>query len=454
MGHGCFTGFMLMRRWVAEPERGATALVIAASMVLIMGIAAVTIDATGMGFNERRQDQTAADTAVMAGALGYLLGETDETKVTKALEIARTNLDTTYTDAEWQAMWESCTDPEATVTGIDLGTGAPLVFNPMTKPAAWGSGTLDCISKSTSFMRVRIPDQTVDTTFGKVIGFDSIDTHAVAVARIESNDEFEGLFPFGIPGGSSSGELCLNASAGGTTQEPCQGPSSGGFGPINSEFFGDFFGTQDCGTAGAVELRQNIALGLDHFVDKWSAADAAAEGVVTGSLHPGDPAIFTYQNVSYDQCRIFGGVLQHEQPGQEFPPNTFRVTTGFAGQDVAAGLISNDTFLGQPSRLQNTTNPTRPIVNKRSGGIEIIYDLDNVGLWEYLIDIPGASPGNTCDESTYAGLTTDDKIIRIQDCLTNYSGTSELFVEEIGDSPRLAWAPEYWHAASTSGSSW
>ena len=60
--------------------------------------AAVAIDATGLGFNERRQDQTAADTAVMSGALGFILGEDDVSKVSKTLEVARANLDTTYTD--------------------------------------------------------------------------------------------------------------------------------------------------------------------------------------------------------------------------------------------------------------------------------------------------------------------------------------------------------------------
>ena len=453
MVNGCFTGFMLMKRWINEPERGATALVIAASMVLIMGIAAVTIDATGFGFNERRQDQTAADTAVMAGAFGHLIGEDDETKVTRALELARSNLDTTYTDPEWEAMWEACIDADR--AAVDVGTGTPVSFTPMTKPAAWGVGTLDCISKSSSFMRVRIPDQTVDTTFGKVIGFDSIDTHAVAVARIESVSEFAGLLPFGIPGGSDAGELCLSTSGSGTANAPCQGPDAGGFGPINAELFGDFFGTPDCGLPGSSHLKQNIALGMDHYVSKYPPAMAAAQGLVSGSPHPGDGAIFGYQKVSYDQCRISGGVLEHQQaPGQEFAPNTFRVTTGFSGTDVEDALISDNTYLGQPSRLQNTSNSTRPIVKKRTGGINTVYDLDNKGLWEYLIDQPGNNPGNTCDEPTYTGLTTDQKIIRIQDCLANYSGTDDLFTTAILDSPRFAWAPQYWHAASTSGSSW
>jgi len=432
-----------------DQDRGASAVFIAFTMVLIMGIAAVAIDATGLGFNERRQDQTAADTAVMSGALGFILGEDDVTKVSTALEVARANLDTTYTDAEWQASWEACVDPD--IGGVDVGTGTPVAFSPMPNPFPLpGTATLQCVSKSSSYMRVVIPDQVIDTTFGKVLGFDTLTTHAEAVARIETITEEDGLLPFGIPGGTGDGETCLSSNPSGIAEPPCQGPNGGGFGAINSELFGDFFGSPSCANpTGMTELEQNVALGIDHFVDVWSSADGAAEGVVEGDAHPGDGTIGAYQNVSYDQCSISGGAVVPQQGGQEFPPNTHKVDTGFSqAQYVEAGLISNTMYLGQPSRLQNTSNPTQDLVKKRVGGSETVYSLDDRGPWIYL------TGNGLCNPTSYTGLATDAKVARFHMCLTTYVGTTDIFSTSIADSPRFAWAPQYWHDVSTTGLSW
>lgn len=429
-------------------DRGASAVTIALTMVVILGMAAVAIDAAGLGFNERRQAQTSADTSVMAGVTGFLLGENDSTKVDEALSVARSNLNATYTDAEWQAAWEACVDPD--IGAVDVGTGTPVAFTPMPNPfPAPGTATLQCVSQAPSYLRVVIPDQLIDTTFGKAIGFDSLSTHAEAIARIETIFEDDGLLPFGIPGGAGDGEACLSSNPAGIAYPPCQGPSGGGFGAINSELFGDYFGTPSCANPGASELAQNVALGIDHFVDVWSMDDAAVEGVIEGSPHPGDANVGGYQNVSYDQCRIQGGVLRHQQAGQEFPANTFRVDTGFSqSAAVENGLISNNTFLGQPSRLQNTPNPKQDLVKRRQGANNIVYQLDDRGPWHYL------TGNGTCDASTYPGLTTDAKVARFQQCLSTYSGTVDIFSTTLDDSPRFAWAPQYWHAVSTTGTSW
>ncbi|MEE9177907.1 MAG: pilus assembly protein TadG-related protein, partial [Acidimicrobiia bacterium] len=44
----------------AGSDRGATALLVALAMVMLMGFAAVAVD-SGLGFDERRQQQSAAD---------------------------------------------------------------------------------------------------------------------------------------------------------------------------------------------------------------------------------------------------------------------------------------------------------------------------------------------------------------------------------------------------------
>ncbi|HEX9848473.1 MAG TPA: TadE/TadG family type IV pilus assembly protein [Acidimicrobiia bacterium] len=437
---------MLRERSRRHADEGTSAVLIAFAMVLIMGMAALVIDATGAGFNERRQDQTAADTAVMSGALGFILGEDDTTKVANSLDVARANLDTTYTDPEWQAIWEACVDPD--IGAVDVGTGVPQAFTPMPNPfPAPGTASLQCVSKASSYMRVVIPDQSVETSFGRILGFDSLETHAEAIARIESLEGANGLIPFGLAGGTGSGEACLSTNPSGIAEPPCQGSSAGGFGPINSELFGDFFGTPSCSNPGLAELEQNVALGIDHFVDEWPQALANAEGVSEGDPHPGDATIDSYADAWYDRCRISGGVVQPEG-SDEFPPNTLRVDTGFPSGPVENGLISNKTYLGQPSRLQDTTNPTQTVVKKQTGGPATLYELDDLGPWSYLTGT------GACDSGSYAILSTDAKVALFQTCLTSYSGSNDIFDASIADSPRFAWAPQYWHAPSTTGTSW
>ena len=48
-----------------EAYAGATILVVAASLIALMGVAALVVDG-GLGFNERRQAQSAADFSVLA----------------------------------------------------------------------------------------------------------------------------------------------------------------------------------------------------------------------------------------------------------------------------------------------------------------------------------------------------------------------------------------------------
>lgn len=429
-------------------DRGASAIFIAFVMVLVMGMAALVIDATGAGFNERRQDQTAADTSVMAGALGFLIGETELQKVTNALDTARANLDTSYNNADWQTTWQSCTTDNSSV---DVGLPNPVAFSPMASP--FGGSDLQCVSQSSSFMRVVIPEQFIDTTFGRILGVDQLSTHAEAIARIEPRGGEDGLLPFGIPGGTDPGEICLSTNPSGTVAPPCQGPTAGGFGTINSEFFGDFFGTASCANPGASELAQNIALGIDHFVDVWPDTLATSEGVSEGDPHPGDVTIAGYAGVSYDQCRLSGGVKVPQEAGHQFPPNSHRVDTGFPSNPVESGLLSNNLFMGEPSRLQNvadSSNPTHTVVKRRQGANNVEWELDDRGPWMYL------TGSGDCDGASYASEPdTAARIVKFQNCLTGYSPSDGvIFDEDITLSSRFAWAPQYWHLNSTTGTSW
>lgn len=443
----------LLRRLLGDDERGATAILMAFVLILLLGIAAIAID-LGFGFNERRQSQTAADMAVMAGATEVVLGGDQQAVVAQVLAFARANVNTTYADAEWQALWKNCSDPDR--LGFDVGTGIPVDFQPLPEPTAWGTGDLECISEVASYLRVRVPDQIIDTSFGKVLGINNLATSAAAVARIEAGGALGAVLPFGIPGGTANGEICLRSSGSGTAFPPCSGPSAGGFGTINSEFFGDFHGTATCSNPGHTEMAQNIALGIDHAVSTWPESAANFHGVWLGSPHPGTPTVRNYQEIGFDDCSIVGGSVVPANPGHVSPPNALRVDTGFSPDPVEEGLVSNQTFHGENSRLQQGTNPKRPLVKQRQGAINTVYNVDNKGLWDYL------NPSNSlvglpqCDGNTYSGLTVDEKVLRMHQCLGGYptNATQDIFQASIADSPRLVWAPEYWHAASTSGAEW
>lgn len=427
-------------------EKGASAILVALIMVLLLGMAALAID-IGFGLNERRGDVTAADTGVMAGAVSVVFN--DSLTVDQALDKVRLNLDTTYSDAEWQAIWEACTDPGR--LAFDPGTGVPVLLSPLAEPAAWGGQPLDCISQGSSYLRVRVPDQLVPTNFARIWGTTSIATHAAAVALVEPASDLGGLIPFGISGNAGAGELCLKTSGSGTAFPPCSGPSAGSFGEINSELFGDFFGSPSCSNPGQPELSQNVALGVDHFVTTWPGMP----GVSQGSPHPGDGSVNAYTGVSHDACDINGGVI--EPAFGTFPVNTMRVRTGFSPGAVEDGLMSDLVFLGFESRLQqdcaapectSSTYPTRDIVKRRQGANNDVWELDNVGPWAFL------TGSGICSSGAYAGLTTDQKAAQFHACLQGYSGTQDIFSETIDDSARFAWAPQYWHEMSTTGLSW
>lgn len=425
----------------AKPDdHGASAVLIAFAMVLLLGMAAIAVD-LGLGFNERRQSQTAADVAVMAGAVEIVQGSAPAEIVDEVLTFAEANLNATYAPADWQSAWQNCTDPER--LGFDVGIGTPVDFQPM--PSPWG-GELECISHVSSYLRVRIPDQFVQTSFARVIGTDQLSTHADAVAKIDQLSENAIVVPFGIPGNTANGEICLKSSGSGTAFPPCQGPTAGGFGEINSEFFGDFFGSPTCSNPGATELAQNVALGIDHALTIWPNG----EGVAAGSPHPGDfgiGGVSDYEDVGFDACRIQSGAVVPEYADHVTPPNTMRVGTGFSPQPIEDGLISDLKFMGENSRLQQGDNDKRRIHDKG-----MTYDLDNKGLWDYLNPTNGVAA--ECDGNTYSGLTIDQKVARMSACLSSYGGGPTLFTDDLDESPRLVWAPEYWHAASTSGSSW
>jgi len=403
-------------------EHGASAVLIAAAMVLLVGVTAVALDVSA-AFNEDHQDQNAADNGVMAGALEKAEPSPDEqTMVTETLEFVRSNLTAEFTgpdDPAWIALWEGCSD-----------SGNPG-WLPLAEPTAWGSGTLDCISQTTSLLRVRVPDQLTDAPFSGLVGTRALSTHAVAIAKAALSGNAPPVVPFGVNSGAGPGETCLSSASSGTAYPPCTGSQTGAFGPIVSPWFGDF-GTHaaQCNGNTLRWFERNLVWGLDHQLSPWPGA----AGVPNGSPWPGQPAIDALTDLHQDECVLDPDGNATPQDG--IPINGVKVDTGFPDPAVTNALVSNQTFDGLPSRLQLPTTATRPLMNQNTA-----WNVDDVGPWAFLTDDVG-NPME-CRHSSYSSLTTTaDKTAMFAACLGS-APAGEIFLSTITSSPRFVWAPEY-----------
>src|SRR5690606_16182634 len=240
-------------------EKGAVAILASAALILVLGIAAFAID-LGLGFSERRGDQTAAHVAAMAGAVETL--GSNATIRDYILDFAERNVPSGSITVE---QWASCTDPErATLNSSGHN------FVPVAAPSGWPTSIIDCVSVDPAgYVRVNLPPQTVKTTFGRVLGVDELSTGADAIARI-TNRGGGGILPFGILATAGDGQhVCLRDNSAGLAEPPCDGGDQGNFGGLESPHYGnsELGTTKNCtGSPKKDVIAVNIAVGLDHRV--------------------------------------------------------------------------------------------------------------------------------------------------------------------------------------------
>ena len=408
-------------------ESGASALTIALALILLLGAAAIAID-VGAGFNERRQDQTASDLAAVAGALSF--GDNDAI-VDQVMAVARDNLDSQYTDPDWISAWTNCTDLDR-----------PLGFTPVNHSTL---GLIDCVSVNPSFVRVRLPDQTVDATFGRILGVEALTTNADTIVTL-LDEGGAGSLPFAVRGNSDTGEICLDTSTGSKIVPPCDGNEQGSFGNIAPPLFGSpILGTTpSCGqqTSANNYVPESIAMGIDHIIWTFPQASWTATGW--------DPDDNTSNNnvdaaSNMDECTDTGGEFAEAADG--VPVNSVYVDTGNnVKADITEGLITATGFAdGQDARL------TRSVRTRDVDG----YSLDDVPLWDHLGDASfGSNPEDNhgiaaCDQGQVeAAMTADPTSAAMRACLVAYqtgSYSTQIFSDSILNSPRLGIAPRLWH---------
>lgn len=459
----------MLNRDLRHNERGASAIIVAASLILLIGMAAIAVD-LGAGFNERRQDQTAADLGALAGALEYV-SVNQTTTLQQVLGTVRVNLLAEYgnsadpNDGAWIDLWRGCSDTPP--TGFN-----PWPLSTTMQTSGWTGFTgnaMSCISASKDTIRVRVPDQLTETAFGGAIGTDQLTTNAVAHASIRFVVG-GGARPFGVVNGASTGSICLTTRSG--SVPPCDGPDSGNFGTLNSQQWGDgeVGTTTNCGTPGNPELATNIALGSDHLIGlaaPWYALGSPPD-FKAGDSFPAD-------QVRLDDCTVVSGEAVHSDNTPAIGPSTaLRADTGFNQfQATKAGLISGQTgdfgnVIGTPTPLLQQTSGmgskgTRVMYEQLPGNIDTYYTLDNTPLYAHLKDV-GDLPAPAqiaCNKTTIAASANVPAAMT--NCLTVFEngkkvgliGSGEyIFEDTIASNPRFIFVPQFHSTTWGSGNHW
>lgn len=419
-------------------ESGTTAILVAGSLVLLLGMAAIAVD-YGAGVNERRQDQSGADLSALAGGLDLALGASTQQVATEVLRLVDANIRTTD-----NAEWVTCIDPEAfPVTAADLG----LV--PST----------ECISFNTfAEIRVRVPDQETATTFARVLGTLEIVTSASAEVTSQLFPTMGNPPPFAVLAGYGGGDLvCLRTNSSGNPPPMMEGNGPGtsaarGTNPdpcdsdeydVDSEMFGLLDPRAYFDENGLVDCKQNvndyfIAAGIDHplssFIQRYGSPFSGSNEVEDGAgCNAGSPA---------------NG------------PNTIPLKTGLTAQELKCGLLTSQgqcatmvqgppgSSLESPGRLHQGAHVqnTYQFVGKR---------MDNAALWEFFTknssgnvafdSAPGEcqSFADAINNSFPGGWDYYDKRDALVACLVAWqSGSYEpIFDETLWSSSRFAFVP-------------
>lgn len=377
----------LLRRM--DDDRGASALLIAGAMVLIMGLAAVVIDG-GFGFSERRQAQSGVDfaslgalrEAVSCEASGTCsISDAVDNGASEAIDIVEANLPGRNLQA-----WSDCEDPNR-----------PSEYTQI-------SGPTKCISFTSNLdkIRVKVPDDYLDTTFGAVIGLDTLIVQAEAEAASDIRSSAQ-IIPH-TPTGTSGSEACLFSNQAPQTVPPCDGAASGFYGYLDAALYGDDeeLGTPSTCNNGDTNLRVaiNLAKGGDHSMVEYSFG-SPADAVVN------DHAACPNTNEDVNEVRVETG------------SPTGGITDGLI--DGVSGSINGEAFTSSPGRII-----CNPVANPDGYSTECAsirgVSLDHTGLWEFL---DSGCPGT-------------DTHAEMKNCLETGSPT---FLASLADHPRFAAVP-------------
>lgn len=399
-----------MLRANRQQDLGATAMLVALSLVLLMGIAAVAVD-YGLGINERRQDQTAADNSALGAGVELIVSGDLQTAVDSVKTITNENLGRIVTDQQWI----DCQDPDqlgrsAVDEGLTPGTSC-ISFGQSASGVAWNR------------IRVRIPEQTTDTAFAKVLGATGLVTDAAAEVELE-HLLASGAFPAGVFFGADAGEqFCIKTGTGSGNSESCGAPSTGDFGNFQPYFYTELSPgnpSSMCASGNQpAPLARVMADGLDHQLGFTETA-------------PGT-------RVNGADCPSSGGPAF---------PDRVDSGSGYSNTDITNGLVKGGSYDGSyDGRLTRKPWPSPYRTADVFGP-----DIDNRPLWSY---IDGSVATGQCaaaasgpdwydptDPSSVSEQEFLDAHTAMIACLSS-SPPSNLFVNDLYLSPRLTIVPRF-----------
>jgi len=412
---------MAMRR-----DDGAVLPLFVLLLVVLLAFSALAVD-LGIGWSRDRLNQSGADTGVLAGALEWPATGLQVVAAVKDYT-NRSMGNFPIASSEWDT--GNCSDPDGVAGGyIALQDTSGTVFSPCISIKQANTAGPEVL------LRVKLPDQTFDTTFASIVGIDTITTGAFAEAELSLASP-AGILPFALPSDASL-EHCIGQPPGGLARDLCTGPARGKFGTIDSPFHG----TTDPGTTSCLSsstnrntlVEWNTALGLDHMVVE----------ALTGA----DP------NDGEDDCAAIP---------ETYIPYALNIDTGFARiSNVGDGLLSAGpygTTAQKPGRLRQGGGCNGSLSPCTSGGNTLgsgdvaravpdgngpsVIWLDNVGLWVYLEDtgndLDDCDPDNSGYSAGGEAATT-----HLEACLSaGRSGPAPSFSDDILTSPRMVLIPK------------
>lgn len=480
---------MITTRPSRRSDRGVSAVIVALLLSAVMTVGAFAVD-IGAAYTERRHDQNTVDSAVMSGMVrGALQGGV----VNDIVAEVRSKVNTTLGRTVSADAWDKCTDSAK----LHFSTRQLAAANPTISPVT------DCISFSRTFdeLRVKLPDQSVETVFAPALGIDRLKTSASAHAKLVNAGI--GGPPFIALSTATQGDfVCLrtsspgeplplmdgrgpkNAPLPGTRPDPCDSASfaasTSSFGTLLPWRYRSGPNHAACTRAGNQSVTDAIAIGVDHIM-----------GAFVGGYSPSLPVSAT---------RLDGG-----SNCQVAFPNTFEVDTGFAAGELRCALISrsnSNDCNGLVPRFHQGDNfpPTNPAISQATSQRFIGEHMDNIPPWHYLrpaqalydegappncVAVAASRTSDTFDlrtKTSEAGYSQYNDVVdsdwdhydrydAFTACIKNWGAKKQpvtsacspdpapdacywprniIFTRDLGRSPRFGFVPQVWESQITS----